>query len=790
MALNVGELFLSIELKEKVLLVARRVIKAVRDMAKDFGSKAGDMGKRAAAMGVQIVALGLKFAMFAASAALAAHGVIALGAALAPAVGIIAAWPGVIALGAAAMVTLRVALLGVGDAFKAALGADPKKFQEAIAGLSPAARSAALELRALKPAFDGLKASVQDSFFAPLAGQIRAVAASLIGPLRDGMSGVAAQFGLAAAEVAKFGASAQSASAVTKIFGSLRDAVSTLRPAIQPVLAGFRDIAVVGAQFSTGLAPGIADAAAKFGQFLSKAAASGQALAWMDAAMQVFKALGAVAADVAGILKAVFSAMQSGGTGALGVVGQLLDKFNAFLNSAQGQQILVTIFGALQQVGQAIFPVFESLGRALALIAPQIANIARALGPGLSAAVDALGPALAALGPGLTVVADQLAKAFASPELQAGLLQLGKGISDTLIAVAPLLPVIAQLAGILGQYLGIALSNLAALLKPVIGALVVALRPALTSISDALTQLAPLMPPIYDAFGQIAAALISQLLPPLLQLIPSILTDLVPALVLLMQSLLPLLPTLTQLAVKFVNEVLPAILPIIPQLLLLGAGFAKFGAKVLAVAQQIKPYLDIAVSAFQWMYNVLVGHSIVPDMVNKIGQWIGTTLLGFFRNLGSKITGAVGNIGPILSSIGRNIVSGIWQGILGQWGPFYSQVQSFFSGIVDSVKNALGIHSPSRVFASIGQFMMRGLSRGIDKTSGLVTSSLNRVASLAAKTALPDLTVPGVTVPDRVAGGAGGWARTVVNVTNHYPQAEPTSVSINKGLQYVGALGV
>src|SRR5690606_32079190 len=279
------------------------------------------------------------------------------------------------------------------------------------------------------PAIDGLRSSVQDAFFQPLAGHLRAVADALVGPLRTGMSGVAREFGLAGAEVARFASSSATASALVAIFGSLRSAVAAMQPAIQPILAGFRDLAVVGASFSSGLAPGIASAAQRFGEFLSNAAASGQALGWMQAAMEVFRQLGQVAGDVIGIVRSIFAAISTGGSNALGVIGQILDQLNAFLASAEGQRILVTIFQSLSQVGSALMPIFTALGGAVAQIAPHIANIVTALGPGIAAALSALGPAFAALGPGLTMVATMLAQAFASPELQAGLLALGQGLS-------------------------------------------------------------------------------------------------------------------------------------------------------------------------------------------------------------------------------------------------------------------------------------------------------------------------------------------------------------------------
>ena len=40
------------------------------------------------------------------------------------------------------------------------------------------------------------------------------------------------------------------------------------------------------------------------------------------------------------------------------------------------------------------------------------------------------------------------------------------------------------------------------------------------------------------------------------------------------------------------------------------------------------------------------------------------------------------------------------------------KVSGFFGGIVDGVKNFLGIKSPSRVFAGIGEYMAQGLGIG------------------------------------------------------------------------------
>lgn len=60
---------------------------------------------------------------------------------------------------------------------------------------------------------------------------------------------------------------------------------------------------------------------------------------------------------------------------------------------------------------------------------------------------------------------------------------------------------------------------------------------------------------------------------------------------------------------------------------------------------------------------------------------------------------------------------------------FTNKVKSFFSGIVDSVLGFLGIHSPSRVFADIGENMAAGLGVGWDDEFGSIQRQIDRSMS-------------------------------------------------------------
>ncbi|WP_424533628.1 phage tail protein [Sphaerisporangium viridialbum] len=745
MALNVGELFATIDLRDRLSAGLRRAIGNLRDAAKRFDVDVGSMAKRAGAMGVQFTAAALQAATLAASLGVAAQGAVGLVAALAPAGGIVALLPGAVALAGAAFATFKIALSGVGDAFKAVMDGDPKKVAEALAGLSPAARSAALELQAVKPVLDGLKSSVQDAFFAPLQGQLTALVATLGGPLKTGMTGVSSEFGRLGAEVATFAQSHQAVYLVDQVFQTLRNTLGDIQAGtLQRLLAALGGLVDYALPAFSGLGRAVDNVANRFSNWLETAMGAGEPVLWIDGALGTFRQLGSIASDVFGILQSVFQAMNASGSNALGVIGQLLGKVNDFLSSAQGQTILVTIFQSLSQVGQALMPIVVALGGALALIAPHIANIATALGPGLAAAVSALGPALAALGPGLTVVAEMLAKAFASPELQAGLLALGQGLSAALTAVAPLLPIVGQLAGILGQVLGAALSSLSGVLGPVISALSGALAPILPQLSSAIAQVAAATAPLAAQFGTVLAQAIQVLLPPLLQIAMSLL----PPTLELVKSLAPLLGDLA----GMFGGVLKSVLPLLP------------------------PLIQIATAT-------------LPLMISIVSA-LAKLLTGDFKGALDTIVNAVLNFGNTMISAGQALLTGLWNGFVSAKNWFRDNILGFFKDILpDWVRDALGIHSPSRVFAAMGRMLPAGMAAGIDQASSLVRKSLDRMSSMAAGTSVPDIGVPGVNVPDRLAGG-GVLSRAVVNVTNHYPVAEATSVSVNRGLQYAGALGV
>lgn len=90
----------------------------------------------------------------------------------------------------------------------------------------------------------------------------------------------------------------------------------------------------------------------------------------------------------------------------------------------------------------------------------------------------------------------------------------------------------------------------------------------------------------------------------------------------------------------------------------------------------------------------------LPQLAAKVPQIIQTIVKSLISGI------------PDILSIGKDLIRGLWDGIssMGDW--LWGCVKGLFSGVIDGVKNLLGIHSPSKVFAGIGGFMAEGLGDG------------------------------------------------------------------------------
>lgn len=148
----------------------------------------------------------------------------------------------------------------------------------------------------------------------------------------------------------------------------------------------------------------------------------------------------------------------------------------------------------------------------------------------------------------------------------------------------------------------------------------------------------------------------------------------------------------------------------------------------------------------------------LPEVLKLGVQLIVSLVKGLAQNLPELLRGTLALVDTIISAfldclpdiieVGKDIVRGLWEGIKAMASWIGDKVSGFVGGLVDGVKGVLGIHSPSRVFAGIGQNMALGLGQGFEKQMQSVTAGIQN--------AIPTPTVD--TVYNAAAGMVNGLA--------------------------------
>ena len=93
----------------------------------------------------------------------------------------------------------------------------------------------------------------------------------------------------------------------------------------------------------------------------------------------------------------------------------------------------------------------------------------------------------------------------------------------------------------------------------------------------------------------------------------------------------------------------------------------------------------------------------------------------------SSIVGEFKKLPDELRKLGKFIWDGLINGLKDAWSTVTNGIKSFTDGFVNGFKDALGIHSPSTVFAEIGGYVVQGLANGITGSLGYVNDAMNKL---------------------------------------------------------------
>ncbi|MGA4493791.1 phage tail tape measure protein [Vreelandella venusta] len=171
------------------------------------------------------------------------------------------------------------------------------------------------------------------------------------------------------------------------------------------------------------------------------------------------------------------------------------------------------------------------------------------------------------------------------------------------------------------------------------------------------------------------------------------------------------------------------------------------GDKLVALRERIT---SIGNSIADWFKGVLGIHSpsrvfegfginIVEGMINGIASMAGALrdqVMGMAANIAGWVQEAMANawdsIGDGASRAmqwGRDTAAGMGQGIRDGASRATESAANLASGVTDTVRGWLDIHSPSRVFATIGGYISQGLANGIENDADSPVKQVRSVAS-------------------------------------------------------------
>lgn len=131
---------------------------------------------------------------------------------------------------------------------------------------------------------------------------------------------------------------------------------------------------------------------------------------------------------------------------------------------------------------------------------------------------------------------------------------------------------------------------------------------------------------------------------------------------------------------------------------------------------------------------VQAGFDIILDFINGLTKAIKTNtpkLISAIENLFTALKEAailvLKRSVSGFKSIGKDMIQGLIQGVKDKFADVKNAAVNVISGAVSAVKNFLGIHSPSRVFAEIGEYSDEGLANGLKKFAGVASSAAKDV---------------------------------------------------------------
>lgn len=286
---------------------------------------------------------------------------------------------------------------------------------------------------------------------------------------------------------------------------------------------------------------------------------------------------------------------------------------------------------------------------------------------------------------------------------------LNFGVQIISSLVSGILQSIPVLVAAVPQVISSIVSALSTLLPQILEAGTNLLRQFADGIETGLPEMVARLPEVVNSFVQFITDNLPSILEQGVEIINSLVDGIIDSIPVMLESL----PEIITSFIQFITDNLPAIIEAGVDILinLVSGIIGAIPRMVAAIPEIISAVTGGIADAFPDIIESGV------ELLQKFWEGIASNIPELVSNLPEIIDSIIDGIGNLMGGIvdvGKNIVQGLWDGIssMGDW--IADMVGDFVDGLVSSAKSVLGIASPSKVFAGIGENMALGLGDGWD----------------------------------------------------------------------------
>ena len=235
----------------------------------------------------------------------------------------------------------------------------------------------------------------------------------------------------------------------------------------------------------------------------------------------------------------------------------------------------------------------------------------------------------------------------------------------------------------------------------------------------------------FGAIGEAVGEILGDLTSKITEVLPEILELGTQIVLTLTEALIQQLPEIVKTGILMLTTLYNSIASALPDLIPVAVDAVL--TIVDTLIDNVDMLIDSAIAIILALANGLI--NALPKLIEKAPEIVMSLVDAIIRNAPKLLQAAMELIASLaqgvlnamwkIVDIGRNIVEGIWEGIKNAAGWLVGKITGFFNNIVDGVKDFLGIHSPSTVFAGIGANMAAGLGVGFNREFGSIARGIN-----------------------------------------------------------------